>query len=116
MNDIRCDCEVIHQEAVEKAKETMLAPDTYEDLACLLKHFGDPTRLKILYVLRNQELCVCDLAALLNLTKSAISHQLKALKLAKLVRSRRDGQIIFYTLNDEHVQDILEIALAHISE
>lgn len=116
MSEIRCDCDVIHEEAVEKAREQMLDPGKYDDLASLLKHFGDPTRVRILHVLRNQELCVCDLAALLNLTKSAVSHQLKALKLAKLVRSRREGQIIFYSLDDDHVMNILQIGLEHLSE
>lgn len=112
----RCDCEVIHEDSVRVAKSNMLEAHTYEDLASLLKHFGDTTRVRILHVLAKQELCVCDLAALLNLTKSAISHQLKALRLSKLIRARRDGQVVFYTVADDHVTQILNMALDHISE
>ncbi|MBQ8035898.1 MAG: helix-turn-helix transcriptional regulator [Proteobacteria bacterium] len=112
----RCDCEIIHEDSVRVAKSNMLEAQTYEDLASLLKHFGDPTRVRILHVLAKQELCVCDLAALLNLTKSAISHQLKALRLSKLIRSRRDGQVVFYTVADDHVTQILNMALDHICE
>ena len=112
----RCDCDVIHQDAVDKAKSEMLADGMYTDLSSLLKHFGDPNRVRILHVLCDSELCVCDLAALLGITKSAVSHQLKALKLAKLVNTRRDGQIIFYTIADEHVHAILSLALEHLTE
>lgn len=112
----RCDCEIIHEDSVREAQSNMLEAHTYEDLASLLKHFGDPTRVRILHILAKQELCVCDLAVLLNLTKSAISHQLKALRLSKLIRARRDGQVVFYTVADDHVTQILNMALDHISE
>ena len=113
---IRCDCDIIHEDSVRDARAGMLEAQAYEDLASLLKHFGDPTRVRILHILANRELCVCDLAVLLNLTKSAVSHQLKALRLSKLIRSRRDGQVIFYTVADDHVAQILSTALDHISE
>lgn len=113
---IRCDCDIIHEDSVQDARAGMLEAQAYEDLASLLKHFGDPTRVRILHILANRELCVCDLAVLLNLTKSAVSHQLKALRLSKLIRSRRDGQVIFYTVADDHVAQILSTALDHISE
>ncbi|MBR4986686.1 MAG: helix-turn-helix transcriptional regulator [Proteobacteria bacterium] len=113
---IRCDCDIIHEDSVRDARAGMLEAQAYEDLASLLKHFGDPTRVRILHILSNRELCVCDLAVLLNLTKSAVSHQLKALRLSKLIRSRRDGQVIFYTVADDHVAQILSTALDHISE
>lgn len=112
----RCDCDVIHHEAVNKAKGKMLADEMYTDLSSLLKHFGDANRVRILHVLCDGELCVCDLAALLGITKSAVSHQLKVLKLAKLVSSRREGQVVFYTIADEHVHAILSLALDHLSE
>lgn len=112
----RCDCDIIHEDSVREARETMLPAQTYEDLSSLLKHFGDPTRVRILHVLATQELCVCDLAVLLNLTKSAVSHQLKALRLAKLVRSRREGQVVFYAVADDCVTQILNTAREHISE
>lgn len=113
---IRCDCDIIHEDSVREARTSMLEAQAYEDLASLLKHFGDPTRVRILHILATRELCVCDLAVLLNLTKSAVSHQLKALRLSKLIRSRRDGQVIFYTVADDHVAQILSTALDHISE
>ncbi|MBQ1927033.1 MAG: helix-turn-helix transcriptional regulator [Proteobacteria bacterium] len=112
----RCDCDIIHEDSVRHAKADMLESQMYEDLASLLKHFGDPTRVRILHVLAKRELCVCDLAALLDLTKSAISHQLKALRLSKLIRSRREGQVVFYTVADDHVAQILNMALDHICE
>lgn len=108
--------EFIHQEAVNAAKEVMLDAQTYTDLASLLRHFGDPNRLRILQALAHVELCVGDLAALLGVTKSAVSHQLKDLKLAKLVISRRDGQLVYYSLADDHVRSIFDIALEHLNE
>lgn len=112
----RCDCEVIHQDAVDAAKKDMFSMERYEDIASLFGHFADPTRVRILHLLENRELCVCDLAVLVGVTKSAVSHQLKALKLSKLVRSRREGQVVFYALADEHVSMILNVALEHLSE
>ncbi len=111
-----CDCEIIHEEAVRETKSCMLENRLYEDLSALLKHFGDPNRVRILHMLCESELCVCDIAAILGITKSAVSHQLKALKLSKLVNSRRDGQIVFYTIADAHVKEILSTALEHLTE
>ena len=111
-----CDCDVIHQDAVNVAKGIMLDAQTFTDLASLLRHFGDPNRLRILQVLAHVELCVCDLAVLLGVTKSAVSHQLKVLKLAKLVTSRREGQVVYYALADDHVRAIFNIALEHLHE
>jgi DNA-binding transcriptional ArsR family regulator len=88
--------------------------EDYLDLASLFKMFGDGTRVKILHALEQNELCVCDLAALLGMTKSAISHQLKALRLSNLVKSRRDGQVVYYSLADDHVKYILDIGFDHI--
>lgn len=113
---IRCDCDIIHEDSVRDARAAMLQAQAYEELASLLKHFGDPTRVRILHILATRELCVCDLAVLLNLTKSAVSHQLKSLRLSKLIRSRREGQVVFYTVADEHVAQILGTALDHIRE
>jgi ArsR family transcriptional regulator len=86
------------------------------DLAELFKVFGDSTRTKILWALDEEEMCVCDIAYLLNMTQSAISHQLRVLKQAKLVKNRREGKIVFYSLDDEHIRQILEIGLIHIME
>ncbi|MBQ9394558.1 MAG: helix-turn-helix transcriptional regulator [Proteobacteria bacterium] len=111
-----CDCDVIHQDAVDAARQVMFPLNRYEDMASLFGHFADPTRVRILHLLENRELCVCDIAALVGVTKSAVSHQLKALRLSKLVSARRDGQIVYYSLADEHVSMILNVALEHLSE
>ena len=109
-----CDCDMIHEKIVEDTREKMQEEAQYSDLASLCKMFGDGTRVKILHALELNELCVCDLAALLGMTKSAISHQLKALRLSNLVKSRRDGQVIYYSLADDHVKYILDIGFDHI--
>ena len=111
-----CDCEVIHEELVENTQGRMQTEQDYQNLAVLFKMFGDSTRVKILHALELNELCVCDLAALLGLTKSAVSHQLKALRLSNLVKFRRDGQVIYYSLADDHVKTILEMGLEHVLE
>ena len=109
-----CDCEVIHEALVEDTRKKMQAEAEYQRLATLFKMFGDGTRVKILHALEQNEMCVCDLAALLGMTKSAISHQLKALRLSNLVKARRDGQVIYYSLADDHVKYILDIGFDHI--
>ncbi len=109
-----CDCDVIHEHIVEDTRKKMQPEAEYLDLAALFKMFGDGTRVKILYALEQNEMCVCDLAALLGMTKSAVSHQLKALRLSNLVKSRRDGQVIYYSLADDHVKYILDIGFDHI--
>ena len=112
----RCDCTVIHQHIVDKVKENMPVEENLYDLAELFKVFGDTTRIKILYALYSSEMCVCDIAFLLNMTQSAISHQLRVLKQAKLVKYRKEGKIVFYSLDDEHVKMIFDQGLAHITE
>lgn len=112
----RCDCEVIHEDIVIKVKEKMPMEETLYDLAELFKVFGDTTRIKILWALDEAEMCVCDIAALLNMTQSAISHQLRVLKQAKLVKNRREGKIIYYSLDDDHVRQIFDQGLVHINE
>ena len=109
-----CDCDMIHEKTVENTRSRMQNEEDYLDLATLFKMFGDGTRVKILHALEQNELCVCDLAALLGMTKSAISHQLKALRLSNLVKSRRDGQVVYYSLADDHVKYILDIGFDHI--
>ena len=111
-----CDCEVIHSDVVEEVRQTMPQDEILYDLADFFKVFGDSTRIKILWALDRSEMCVCDLAVLLNMTKSAISHQLKTLRQDKLVKHRKDGKIVYYSLKDEHVKNILEIGLEHIGE
>lgn len=111
-----CDSEVIHAEAVDEVRKKMTGDGEYQSLAALYKMFGDPSRLRILHALSLRELCVCDLAALLGLSKSAVSHQLKALRLGKLVKFRREGQVVFYSLDDDHVKDILALGFEHLRE
>lgn len=111
-----CDCEVIHADVVETVSKHMPNDEKLYDLADFFKMFGDSTRIKILWALDKTEMCVCDLAVLLNMTKSAVSHQLKTLRQEKLVKYRREGKIVLYSLLDEHVKDILEIGLEHIEE
>lgn len=111
-----CDCEIIHADIVDKVKEKISPQEEYEHLALLFKMFGDATRVRILHALEIHEMCVCDLAALLGLTKSAVSHQLKSLRLANLVKFRKEGQVIFYSVADSHVSEILDRGFDHISE
>ena len=111
-----CDCEIIHADAVAAVRSTQLPPEDYNAVSTLFKLFGDSTRVRILHALEQRELCVCDLAALLGVTKSAVSHQLKSLRLSRLVKYRRDGQIAYYSLADDHVKKILDMGFEHISE
>lgn len=115
-NNYQCDCDIIHEGVVKDTNEKMLKKDTYIDLASLFKLFGDGTRLQILHALEHNEMCVCDIAALLGITKSAVSHQLKALKLANLVKFKREGQTVYYSLADSHVKTIIDIGLEHLFE
>ncbi|EAC2894590.1 helix-turn-helix transcriptional regulator [Listeria monocytogenes] len=114
--ELICDCDVIHEEVVEKVKKTMPQKQTIASLSNLYKTFADKTRLEILYALNESEMCVCDLAVLLNMTKSAISHQLKTLRLANLIKNRREGKMVYYSLADEHVYKIFEQSFKNITE
>lgn len=111
-----CDCDVIHEEVVNTIRGKMKPKEEYLDLASLFKLFGDGTRIQILHALEQGEMCVCDLAVLLGVTKSAISHQLKALRLANLVKFRREAQIVYYSLADNHVNEILDKGFTHLYE
>ncbi len=110
------DCNVIHVDVLNKVKKNMPNEYAMRNLTEFFKIMGDGTRIQILCALIQNEMCVCDLAVLINVTKSAISHQLRSLKEAHLVKSRRSGKNVFYSLDDEHVKDILEKALDHIIE
>ena len=111
-----CESTEVHEELLRIVNETL--PDETElyDLAELFKVFGDSTRIRILYVLFEAEVCVCDLAAALNMTQSAISHQLKILKQNRLIKSRREGKSVFYSLADDHVRAIIAQGQEHIEE
>ena len=111
-----CDATEVHEELVKIVNETMPEETELYDLAELFKVFGDSTRIRILFVLSAAEVCVCDLAKVLNMTQSAISHQLRILKQNKLVRSRREGKSIFYSLADGHVSTIIAQGREHIEE
>lgn len=111
-----CEYIHVHEDIVEKVNEQMPQEDDLDDLADFFKVFGDTTRIKILYVLLCSEMCVCDLAQILNMTQSAISHQLRVLKQMDLVKNRRDGKTIFYSLADGHIKTILSQGLDHIQE
>lgn len=112
----RCDCNIIHEEIVNRVREIMPDEESLIDLSELFKVFGDSTRIRILWALVESEMCVCDIAALLNMTQSAISHQLRVLKQAKLVRARKTGKIVFYSLMDEHVKSIFDQGMLHVRE
>ena len=105
-----------HKETVDKVNSDMPDEELLYDLAELYKVFGDSTRIRLLYVLFEAEMCVCDIAQVLSMTTSAISHQLKVLKQAHLVKYRREGKTVFYSLSDDHVRSILDQGLEHISE
>ncbi len=111
-----CETTEVHEELVRLVNETMPDEEELYDLAELFKVFGDSTRIRILYVLFEAEVCVCDLAEALHMTQSAISHQLKILKQNKLVKSRREGKSIFYSLADDHVRSIINQGKEHIEE
>lgn len=112
----RCDCSVIHEDVVNRVKGNMPQEETLYDLAELFKVFGDSTRVRILWALDESEMCVCDIAVLLNMTQSAISHQLRVLKQARLVKNRRDGKVVYYSFEDEHIKGIFDLGLIHIKE
>ncbi len=112
----RCDCTSIHEETVDAVRKEMLDDDVLMDLADTFKLFSDSTRMKILNALLHEELCVCDLAVLLGMTKSSVSHQLRILKQSDLVRYRKDGRVVYYSLADDHVRTIFDQGLAHVME
>ncbi len=112
----RCEYLCVHQEVVDRVNREMPEEGLLFDLAELFKIFGDSTRVKILFVLFEAEMCVCDIAQLLGMTQSAISHQLQVLKKSKLVKYRREGKTVFYTLADSHVRTILGQGMEHITE
>lgn len=111
-----CSSTVIHKDTIEKVKGNLPKDETLYDLAEIFKVFGDSTRIKILCSLFENEMCVCDMASLLNVTQSAVSHQLRVLKQARLVKYRREGKVVYYSLDDEHVKNIFNEGLNHVME
>ena len=115
-NKTECDCDVIHEDEVARAKADMLDEETLLYISDFYKALSDSTRIKIINVLEKRELCVCDISSLLNMTKSAVSHQLKNLREMNLIKSRKVGKEVWYTLADEHVSRVFDISLEHIME
>lgn len=112
----RCDIHCIHEEKVRGVRANMIDDDTNLSLAELFKIMGDATRLKLIFALMQKELCVCDLAAVSGASDSAVSHQLRVLRIHKLVKYRREGKILYYSLRDEHVRTLFNQGLEHINE
>jgi ArsR family transcriptional regulator len=115
-NQDMCNCNVIHQDIVDLVTGKMPNDEVLADVADLFKVFGDSTRVRILSALQESEMCVCDIAVLLNMTKSSISHQLRTLRQAKLIKNRKVGKVVYYSLDDYHVGTIFTQALAHVGE
>lgn len=111
-----CDVPCVHGDVISKVQKKMPKEETLKELADFYKVFGDATRVRILYVLLQSEMCVCDLAVMLGMTQSAISHQLRVLKQAKLVKNRREGKTVYYSLADGHIQTIISQGMEHIAE
>lgn len=116
MEDNFCEYTVIHEETVKEVRNKMPVDEIIYDLAEFFKVFADSTRMKIIYALLEKELCVCDLTCIVQTTQSAISHQLRILKQAKLVKYRKEGKVVYYSLDDEHISEIVKKGREHIEE
>jgi len=112
----KCSCRCIHEDRIDRARESALNNDDNSHLSQLFKAMGDTTRLRIIYALDREEMCVCDLAVLLGITESAVSHQLRFLRQLHLVTNRREGPILYYRLDDDHVGQLVRLGLEHIRE
>lgn len=115
-NEYCCDCDAIHEELVTDAKSKLLDDDKLLQISDFYKALSDSTRIKIINLLEKNELCVCDISVILNMTKSAVSHQLKNLREMNLIKCQRKGKEIWYTLADDHVKQVFDISLEHILE
>lgn len=113
-NEFACDCSVIHKEIVERTLENMPDGVVFNKLAEFFKILGDTTRVKILYALDKNEMCVCDIANVLGMTKSSISHQLGTLRRSGIVKCRKEGKEVFYMLDDDHIREVFEVGFEHI--
>ncbi len=109
-----CKCNEIHNDIVCKVEENMISEETSSILAEFFKVLGEPTRIKILYALSINEMCVCDISKLLNMSQSAVSHQLRVLRAARLVKYRKEGKVVYYSLDDGHVENVFRQGLDHI--
>ena len=113
-NEFVCDCNIIHKEIVDDTLNKMPKDDLFVEIAEFFKLLGDITRAKILFALDQNEMCVCDIANVMSMTKSSISHQLSALRKSGIVKSRRSGKEVYYTLDDDHVKSLFELGIEHI--
>ena len=113
-NEFICDCNAIHKDVVDKTTKNMLDADTFNKLAEFFKILGDTTRTKISFALDQNEMCVCDIANVLGMSKSSISHQLGTLRKSGIVKCRKSGKEVFYMLDDNHVKEVIEIGIEHI--
>lgn len=111
-----CECSIIHEAVVERVRKQMLPPELRAEMADFYKIMGDNTRISILHALSFSEMCVCDISMLLQMNQSTISHQLKTLRQTRLVKNRREGKVVYYSLNDNHVQKIIELVRIHLME
>ncbi|MBR9691147.1 winged helix-turn-helix transcriptional regulator [Candidatus Woesearchaeota archaeon] len=111
-----CEIQYVNKKAVAEVRSRMLDNNTFSKMAERFKLLGDPTRVKILFILSQKELCVCDIAALLKASQSAISHQLRALRNSNLAKSRKEGKIVYYSLADEHVIKLIDMSVKHAEE
>ena len=116
INDEKCEVTLIHEDNVKKAINELPDDELIADLSDMFKIFGDQTRVKILMALESGELCVCDIAAVMNMSQSAISHQLRVLKQSNIVKTRREGKVVYYSISDDHVKEIFDIAIVHVQE
>lgn len=111
-----CECNVIHEDVVQRVKQQMPDEEPIYEVADLFKVFGDSTRARIICALSISELCVCDLSVLLDMSQSAVSHQLRTLKQARIVKNRRSGKVVYYSLDDEHITSLFHVAFDHVME
>ena len=115
-NDEKCEVTLIHEDNVKKAINELPDDELIADLSDMFKIFGDQTRVKILMALESGEMCVCDIAAVMDMSQSAISHQLRVLKQSNIVKTRRQGKVVYYSISDDHVKEIFDIAIVHVQE
>ncbi len=115
-NDEKCEVTLIHEYNVKKAINELPDDELIADLSDMFKIFGDQTRVKILMALESGEMCVCDIAAVMDMSQSAISHQLRVLKQSNIVKTRREGKVVYYSISDDHVKEIFDMAMVHVQE
>lgn len=115
-NKYLCDCNIIHSEIVNEVSKKMLSNELFDKVSKFFKILGDNTRIKILFALLNNKMCVCDIANLLNMSKSSISHQLSILKKNEIVKCNKDGKVVYYSLNDNHINQLIKIGVEHNEE